>query len=179
MVSSIGSIAAISILEKMASLMDQVFGIPPLALELMDIGAIIFELSPLIFLIWGRPFWKLWLLSACLFHIGTSLLLNIHFINHIPLVLSFFLYPLLGKDTLQKSGDLVLRIVMVIAFLEGIWHLIKRINGDGSRLLFNLLSDSETVLHISLALWILVLLMGSVSTVKDFRLKYRNDGSLV
>lgn len=62
---------------------------PAILLELFDYTAVLFELSPLIFLLHSRRSWKIWLSMACTFHLTNILLLNIPFPLHIIVYLVF------------------------------------------------------------------------------------------
>ncbi len=63
--------------------------VPPQTFEIFDYFAVVFELSPIIALLAGRKWWQLWLLVASIFHLGNTLLLNIPFVGHAPVYLSF------------------------------------------------------------------------------------------
>jgi len=62
---------------------------PHLMLELFDYTAVIFELSPLLFLLHSKRGWRLWLLVASIFHLANALLLNIPFPLHSIVYLVF------------------------------------------------------------------------------------------
>jgi hypothetical protein len=62
---------------------------PFIFLKLMDFGAVVFELSPLVLLLISRRAWRIWLLTACIFHLMNTLILNIHFIFNVPVYLAF------------------------------------------------------------------------------------------
>ncbi|KAA3436073.1 hypothetical protein [Rufibacter hautae] len=62
---------------------------PPLLLEIFDYTAVVFELSPLFFLLHSRKAWRLWLLIACTFHVTNTFLLNIPFIANSMVYLAF------------------------------------------------------------------------------------------
>ncbi|RNI26252.1 hypothetical protein [Rufibacter latericius] len=62
---------------------------PPALLEIFDYTAVVFELSPLFFLLHSRKAWRLWLLVACIFHVTNTFLLNIPFMANSMVYLAF------------------------------------------------------------------------------------------
>jgi hypothetical protein len=62
---------------------------PQGAFEAFDCGAVAFELAPLPMLLLGKFAWRGWILVACLFHVMTILLLDISFVPHMPVYLTF------------------------------------------------------------------------------------------
>jgi hypothetical protein len=75
--------------ESNAPLAGLVTRMPQSLFELLDVGAVCFELAPFAMLMLGWRWWRAWLVMACLFHIATILLLDISFIDHIPVYLAF------------------------------------------------------------------------------------------
>ncbi len=66
-------------------------GIGPVWLEAMDLATVVFELLPILMLWLGDRAWRGWIAVACLFHFGTTLLLGIDFLYHVPVYLPFVL----------------------------------------------------------------------------------------
>lgn len=92
-----------------------VLNIPERAFEILDYGAVLFELGAFACLLAGRKAWHAWLLTACLFHFGNTLLLNISFINHVPVYLMFF--PLATLINVQELNARRVAVVMLLLFL--------------------------------------------------------------
>jgi hypothetical protein len=154
-------------------LADLVFIFPPLINEILDYSAVVFELSPFFFLLAGACFWKAWLLVACIFHFTNTCLLNITFDTHLVVYCSFFLYPLLqekrySKFCLQKK---FLSPVCILSTLFGIYHLSQRLIGKCTSYLFipHYSADRQSVLYVSLFLWISMFVLGFLSLLYQIR----------
>lgn len=68
-------------------------------LEIFDYGAVLFELTPLLFLLYSRKAWRIWLLTASVFHLLNTLLLNIPFLPHFWVFLVFLDYGALFEKS--------------------------------------------------------------------------------
>jgi uncharacterized membrane protein YphA (DoxX/SURF4 family) len=75
--------------ESNAPLAEVVVRVPQGLFELFDVGAVCFELAPFPMLMLGWRWWRTWIVMACLFHVMTILLLDISFVGHIAVYLSF------------------------------------------------------------------------------------------
>jgi hypothetical protein len=145
-------------------LSDLVASFPPFLLEAIDYIAVIFELSPIIFLLYSKSAWKIWLLVACFFHLGNTLFLNIPFMSHSLLYLVFvdfsWLYDKIYK--LFSVKHLKLKIVPCFILL-----LILRIV-----LFFNQQSplygkSYSAKLNLGLTIWIISSVIILASIIKD------------
>ena len=67
-----------------------VLRLPDFVIESFDYVAIVFELTPFLMLLLGRRFWRGWVIFALVFHIASSLLLNIASYIHMPVYFAFF-----------------------------------------------------------------------------------------
>ncbi|MFT2011405.1 hypothetical protein ACMA1I_22220 [Pontibacter sp. 13R65] len=65
---------------------------PAVLVEFFDYAAVVFELSPLLFLLHSRKGWRLWLLIACSFHLSNTLMLNIMFVLNSMVYIVFMDY---------------------------------------------------------------------------------------
>ncbi|MBC3541777.1 hypothetical protein ACFSC6_09995 [Rufibacter sediminis] len=97
---------------------------PPALLEIFDYTAVLFELSPLLFLLHSRRAWRLWLLVACIFHVTNTFLLNIPFIANVMVYLAFtdftWLYAKLSRWLQLHSVRVVgTGIVILLVFMRG------------------------------------------------------------
>mgnify|MGYP000482062370 CR=1 FL=1 len=93
-------------------------------LEVMDYLAVIFELTPLLALLFNRKVWLYWLLVAVTFHFVNILVLNINFRTHLLVYLVFidwsglFSY-LQGLYKRHKTGIVLTSIVLFsLRFVE-------------------------------------------------------------
>ncbi len=126
--------------------------------EIVDYGAVVFELTPLLCVLAGRKWWALWLLAACLFHLSSTLFLNIPFEGHILVYLMFvpiwklFARVKIGKVFLNKSE---LSTFFLIIALFCLVHLFQRFLGFGSRILFITDNEVENLYRLSVTacLW--------------------------
>lgn len=123
--------------------------LPQGAFEAFDYGAVAFELAPLPMLLLGRRAWRGWILLACLFHLMTILLLDISFITHMPVYLTFIpldgvlrrlpgrrwtgpaarwgTIGLVAAATLWQLGAIA-RGLDPVAPVEGLWNLVMPVN---------------------------------------------------
>ena len=103
--------------------------VPPQTFEIFDYFAVIFELSPIIALFAGRKWWQLWLFVASAFHLGNTLLLNIPFIYHALVYLSFIPVNFSFLKTVQmrlSKAQITLFVFMMTAVIaiHHLFHLL-------------------------------------------------------
>lgn len=106
-------------------LTDWVFNFPALLLEIMDYAVIIFEISAIVFLLMGKRYWVIWLIIACFFHLGTTLLLNIHFIQHVPIYMIFLLPPVIKIVVGRPFVKTILFIPLALPFLWRMYLILS------------------------------------------------------
>ncbi|MGJ8671437.1 hypothetical protein [Rubritalea sp.] len=108
-------------------LADMVPHFHPWFIEALDYMAVVFELSPLLFLLSGKPLiWRLWLTMACLFHLGNLLLLNINFTGNTLCYLPFLIPASLVTFFYKKQVYLIFSLVTIgitIWSLLYMWNL--------------------------------------------------------
>jgi len=120
--------------------------LPQGAFEAFDYGAVAFELAPLPMLLLGRRAWRGWILVACLFHLMTILLLDISFITHMPVYLTFI--PL--DDLLRRfrggapAGSAPGRGAIALVAGVTLWQLIAVARGQ------DLIAPAEALWRIGL-----------------------------
>lgn len=88
--------------------------LPALVFELFDYAAVLLELTPLLFLLYSRKAWRVWLLLVCLFHLANSLLLNIPFTQNSLVYLVFIDFSWLYR---KIRANLPLVKYSVVAFV--------------------------------------------------------------
>ena len=140
----------------------------PLIIESFDYVAVIFELSPLLLLLLGRPlYWRLWLTCACFFHIGNLLFLNIAFIANFVVYLPFLMPKNLVKFVSLKKVRVWL---MVIIGILAIWAVVSTWT-DVPRPLSLLIQGKVMMLWFRLMLWFLLGLCGIIKCIEIYRSK--------
>ncbi|HEX2532396.1 MAG TPA: hypothetical protein VHK69_01600 [Chitinophagaceae bacterium] len=88
--------------------------------ESMDYAGVLFELSPLLFLLVSRKAWRLWLFIACVFHVLNLLLLNIPFLENSIVYLAFINYRNLYfriQDALRNRAAVAAAGVVLLVFV--------------------------------------------------------------
>ncbi len=157
-------------LGKQELLANLVFYLPTPFLEILDYSAVIFELAPFLCLIAGARFWKSWLLLACVFHLANACLLNITFLNHLPIYCAFFLYPTLDRAKLEKTMQMkrLIRFTYILAILLGAMHIALRLRGDGVASLL-ISADGISKLWFSLILWPGAIILGFLGLFSHHR----------
>lgn len=154
--------------------------IPPQAFEIFDYFAVIFELTPFIALLSGRKWWFLWLSTACLFHLGNTLLLNITFIAHVPVYISFFCFRpassfLQNQEMRWKRWQVVLftSAVAVAIATHHLFHLLTRnsLTSLGWYLGPIFGSELERALYESVLLWLVATCFTGAVVASSFGLK--------
>ncbi|MGV3765583.1 MAG: hypothetical protein ACO1NW_05615 [Chitinophagaceae bacterium] len=120
--------------------------------KLMDVSAVLFELSALFFLLHSKKSWLLWLFVACLFHILNTLVLNIDFLLNSMAYLVFADLKGIRSRTQQFASSSKRKTIMhalVFMFIAG-WVIWRYATG-----VYPSLSSTER-LWICLGVWILV-----------------------
>lgn len=137
--------------------------------KLMDITAVLFELSALFFLLHSRKSWLLWLFAACLFHILNTLVLNIDFLLNSMVYLVFvdltgirLLFQQLASSPARKK--ILQALVMLFA---GGWIAWRYATGTYPSL------TSTQHLWVCLGVWILVAVVIGGNFIKERSLSHR------
>ncbi|MES2645928.1 MAG: hypothetical protein V4717_03555 [Bacteroidota bacterium] len=98
-------------------------------LKVLDFFAVIFELTPLFFLLYSRKAWHTWLLVAGVFHFTSLFILNITFLIHIIIYLAFFDFSIIydqAKNIISKKGFQVAAFIFLAAvFLVRIYDVFN------------------------------------------------------
>ena len=136
--------------------------LPQRAFEAFDYGAVAFELAPLPMLLLGKLAWRGWILVACLFHLMTILLLDISFVTHMPVYLTFVpLDGVLRRLRWQSPSGPVMKWG-AIGLVAGVtlWQLAAAARGQGliapTEALWRLaLPQRQYGVVVPLALWML------------------------
>ena len=142
--------------------------LPPQIFELADYFAVVFELTPLVALFFGKKWWWSWLLIASIFHLANTLLLNINFTAHAPVYLTFInlsLFDLKGKISLPSKIKPVYFVSSIVSVI-GIHYLLDVLSGKSvnSPLRYAIPfvgSKTEFNLYLSIFIWLsLILIIG-------------------
>lgn len=113
-------------------LMPYINNLPIWMYEIADYSAVIFEISGFIMLLWSRKTWVFWLLTASLFHLTNTLVLNIPFPEHVVVYLAFVnVYTIFGN--LIYRYETAFRILTLVLFTI---HMFQRIFYSGAEILF-------------------------------------------
>ena len=146
-------------------LADLVPNFPAWSFELLDYGAVLFELSGFLFLFWGPRAWRCWLLVAAGFHLSTLLLLNIGFLPHVGIYAGFLLYPAVRQ--VYPSRSVLWAITLLLTLVAGsrfAWHL------SGIPVRFFPLPSSwvgeAAPLWLTLIAWVALLITGGLSWLR-------------
>ena len=148
--------------------------VPPRTFEIFDYFAVVFELSPIIALLAGRKWWQLWLFVACTFHLGNTLLLNIAFIRHAPIYLSFIpVSSFLKTAQMQWSKAQIALFASTMTAVIAIHHLfhLSTSNSIVAMRLYALPlvnSEKELSLYVGLLVWILTICLIGLAVAKAF-----------
>lgn len=122
-------------------------------LDLMDYGGVLFELSPFLFLLFGRKSWRLWLFGVTLFHLTNLLILNIPFTPSFIIYLTFLnlegLYPKI-KQLFERKVYRQIFVGLVVLF--GVNRLMYSFSIPWSY--FELLRQSDVIMYLALVIWV-------------------------
>lgn len=153
-------------------LANQVPSIPPLVLELMDYSGAVFESCCFVMLLIGRRAWRCWILAACLFHLANVLLLNIPFLQNLPIYLAFVDFSAIERKLTRALAHRAARwafgasgVIMVLA------HVGLRRAGHGGWLffVFDEVHNNPLVLRVSAVLFVLAFLVVLDDVIKRWR----------
>ena len=138
----------------------------PLIIESFDYIAVVFELSPLLLLLLGRPlYWRLWLTFACFFHMGNLVFLNIAFILSFIAYLAFLMPSRLVQFVLRKN---VARVLIGVIFILAVWSVISTWTGE-PRPLSLVIQGKVTMLWFKLILWFILGFCGVIKCIEIYR----------
>ncbi len=135
--------------------------------KIMDFIAVCFELSPLLFLFISRKAWRIWILTACVFHVFNTLMLNINFIFVAATYLAFANFTGWFKkvrylSTLKSVKALIFACLSLIV-------IIKVYYSFNSIIATNIFwPDNLTINNLCFALliWVIVIMILFKSTFK-------------
>ncbi len=88
------------------------FDMPLWTTEIMDYSAVVFEVSGILFLMYSRRSWHLFLSIAVMFHLVNTLILNIPFLGHLPVYGIWLLSPFFLKYKFSGVIFLILLLLM-------------------------------------------------------------------
>ena len=135
--------------------------LPKIALELLDYSAVVFEMVPFICLLLGTRAWIGWCAVACLFHAGTTMMLNIAFpyqlFGYLP-----FLIPAcwLAKLNIHSNKWLALLLVFTAYRIAGIWSANCPLLRDV------ILPTHISKLYFDLFIWLALAAMGAYTAYR-------------
>ncbi|UKN00338.1 hypothetical protein K6119_11390 [Paracrocinitomix mangrovi] len=136
--------------------------LPMVVIELMDYFTVIFELAPFPILLFGsKKLWKMWLITACLFHIGVILFLNITFVPHILVYLPF-LIPAKFFTNFGKIGKSVFISAIGICGIIQIYLMT-----NSTTIMREIIGSRSILLIVSLVLLSSVVVIGIYSMYLD------------
>ena len=148
--------------------------VPPQTFEIFDYFAVVFELSPMIALLAGRKWWQLWLLVASMFHLGNTTLLNIPFIEHAPVYLSFIpVSSFLKTAQMQWIKAKIALFASTMTAMIAIHHLFhfSTSNSIESLVVYALPlveSKVELSIYVGLLVWMLTIYLIGLAVAKAF-----------
>ncbi|HSJ66713.1 MAG TPA: hypothetical protein VK921_03515 [Anditalea sp.] len=129
--------------------------------ELLDYTAVIFELSPFVFLLISKRAWHSWLLIACIFHLLNILTLNISFTGHFLVYMAFIDYSGSFKWLSARMSYLNMKLALSLAtgsvFILHFGNLIFR---DGYYSITDFISSDYSLslsFSIEILLWIVAI----------------------
>ena len=129
------------------------------AFKILDFIAVAFELSPFIFLLIGPKAWRLWLISACIFHLCNTLFFNILF-NPFAIAYLAFADSSTFYDWLKRKADttfmLTTLLMITVVLIYRIYLLTTNCHAAN---LFLSDNDSEGTLYFAIGIWILSISM--------------------
>jgi hypothetical protein len=156
-----------------------VLPLPPTLFELADYAAVVFELGALPALLIGPLAWRIWLLGACLFHLTSTLLLNISFDAQFPPLIAFVDFSR-AQATLYRLGrGRLARLLGVAAVMAmGMVHLLA--NGQEQLLLLGTDPGDRTgtALYLATVLWVVATALMARTLLDCWRGAYRQPRAL-
>lgn len=137
--------------------------------KLMDVTAVLFELSALFFLLHSRKSWLLWLLAACLFHILNTLVLNIDFLlnSMVYLVFADLTGIRLRFQQLASSPGRKRILQALVPLFAGGWISWRYATGA-----YPSLTNTQH-LWVSLGVWIAAAVIIGANFIKERSLRHR------
>ncbi len=126
--------------------------------KIMDFVAVLFELSPLFFLLTSKKAWRIWLIIACSFHLANTLILNINFIGISIIYLAFVDYSALFSKIKYLASFTFTKIAAFCGLSLIAVYRIKNCLSAGS---INRSSADDDLyigyLYFGIILWILII----------------------
>ncbi len=167
--------ACFNVSDSLYFLAPYVLKIPQIVIELFDYLAVLFELSPIFLLFSGkRKWWVIWCLVACVFHLSTTLLLNISFSSHFLVYLPFILPLGLAKRINNLSKAKYFIVVICFSVIQAVLFLLK-----GTSLFDLYLSDKWGYLLFNLCVWLALIVLAIYTLYIEFKSSTANKESLV
>ncbi len=149
--------------------------VPPQTFEIFDYFAVIFELSPIIALLAGRKWWQLWLFVAATFHLGNTLLLNIPFIEHALVYLSFIpvSFSFFKTVSMRLSKVQITLFVSVMTAVIALHHLFQLLTSNSTKsvVMYALPlvgNEIELSLYVGLLVWLPTVCLTGRAATKAF-----------
>ncbi|MCC0177965.1 hypothetical protein I4641_13355 [Waterburya agarophytonicola K14] len=158
--------------------------LPPQMFEVADYLAVVFELSPLLALLSGRKWWLLWLLVACTFHLANTLLLNINFIAHAPVYLTFVSLSWGKSKHKSKFGILTkfnyLTFAISIAAFIALHYLLNLLVRESSNFhlmdeIYYFANNSGFPLYLNIVIWLITMSIIAVNLLIPNKTKLNTD----
>lgn len=143
--------------------------IPPLILKIIDISAVIFELSPFIFLLISRKSWRMWLCIACSFHLANTFLLNIPFVINSIVYLSFVNYNWLYNKTKNFIKHPYSRPTIIASIIAiTLWRIVIAHNSYSKHITIAPTFLIQLDIYIGILIWTIALfILGKDLLTKD------------
>lgn len=142
-------------LDRTLFLSDYTYELPKTAFEFIDYAAVFIELTPFLFLLAGKQYWRFWLLLASCFHVLNILILNIPFLSH-SLVFLVFLTPIFLIKWIGKIPKNYYNLSLIVVSVIQLYTLIE----FNTTLLDLFFTDLRVFLLFCLATWLLTILCG-------------------
>lgn len=134
--------------------------------KIMDYMAVVFELTPLVCLLISPKAWRLWLITAALFHIGNLLIFNINFIYLSIFYLAYVdysgIYTSLEKAVKTTSFKITATLLFIGAVCARVYYLMNDIHAPN----IFLPNSPELNLYFSIVLWCVVIYLLAKSIKK-------------
>ncbi len=128
--------------------------LPTALLELFDYTAVLFELSPLLFLLYSKRGWKVWLLTACAFHLINIFLLNIPYPFHFIVYLAFVDFTsLYHKLQYYLSLAYIRRIATGIVVLLILIRCMELVFGRSLASIFLKQGETMSLMYSGIVVW--------------------------
>lgn len=134
----------------------------------MDFATVLFEFSPIIFLLISRKTWMLWISFVYVFHVFNLSILNIPFFYHCLIYLCFIDYAYLYE---KAKAFIAKRKLLIIGFLTVViaFRLYNIVSFKGGDLLFVPLSQTAAMYYSYLVCWLLTTFFVFSRTILKWR----------